>query len=411
MVTHWNTNELVAQERVRPSFIGSPRTGTYINGDFIPLDTTHVKEPPVVLWAPSSPRYWKFSIGLSILTTFLGAVVVATLSLMVFRLFVQRAIQQTFGSIIAGIVNAVIIIIFNTIYRKVASKLTEWENYRTESEYENSFIVKNFLFQFVNSYVSLFYVAFVKGKYAIFGLTDFVDTCKPDCMSELSVQLGTIFLTQIFIGQTNEVLIPWLKGKVGLWTETRALRAKHQDLQATQPEIEAKLGDYADAFDDYNEMAIQFGYITLFAAAFPLAPLAALINNIVEMRTDAFKLLGTMKRPHPRTAKNIGNWYDILEIISYLAVITNVSLIFFTSKQVHLILDENTDFWVRVMVAVIVEHLVFMLKWIVARIIPDTPKWVRRAAALREYLKENAEQQYLEEEMEKTNVDNADEQR
>lgn len=38
------------------------------------------------------------------------------------------------------------------------------ENHRTDIAYENSFIIKNFAFQFVNSYVSLFYVAFVKGN-------------------------------------------------------------------------------------------------------------------------------------------------------------------------------------------------------------------------------------------------------
>ena len=38
-------------------------------------------------------------------------------------------------------------------------------------------------------------------------------------------------------------------------------------------------------------MAIQFGYVTLFAVAFPLAPLCAYINNLVEAKTDLFKLI------------------------------------------------------------------------------------------------------------------------
>ncbi len=38
------------------------------------------------------------------------------------------------------------------------------ELHRTPSEYEDSFITKMYLFQFVNFYSSLFYIAFIKGK-------------------------------------------------------------------------------------------------------------------------------------------------------------------------------------------------------------------------------------------------------
>nr|KAI8726151.1 anoctamin-8-like [Biomphalaria glabrata] len=37
--------------------------------------------------------------------------------------------------------------------------------------------------------------------------------------------------------------------------------------------------EYEDTLDDYLEMCIQFGYITLFSSAFPLAALCALFNN------------------------------------------------------------------------------------------------------------------------------------
>ena len=37
-------------------------------------------------------------------------------------------------------------------------------------------------------------------------------------------------------------------------------------------------------FNEYLEIVIQFGFITMFSVAFPLAPLFALLNNTVEIR-------------------------------------------------------------------------------------------------------------------------------
>eukprot|EP01047_Picozoa_sp_COSAG01_P115948 COSAG01_NODE_44619_length_417_cov_0.877358_1_plen_112_part_01 len=41
---------------------------------------------------------------------------------------------------------------------------------------------------------------------------------------------------------------------------------------------------------DYNEMAIQIGFMTMFAVALPIGPLLALLNNLLELRIDAGKL-------------------------------------------------------------------------------------------------------------------------
>lgn len=45
-----------------------------------------------------------------------------------------------------------------------------------------------------------------------------------------------------------------------------------------------------ETFSDYSEVVIQFGYVTLFVVAFPLAPALAFLSNYVEMRVDALKV-------------------------------------------------------------------------------------------------------------------------
>ena len=51
---------------------------------------------------------------------------------------------------------------------------------------------------------------------------------------------------------------------------------------------------------------IQYGFVTIFVAAFPLAPLFALINNIIEIRLDAYKFVTQWKRPLALRAQDVG---------------------------------------------------------------------------------------------------------
>ena len=55
-------------------------------------------------------------------------------------------------------------------------------------------------------------------------------------------------------------------------------------------------------------MFIQFGYVTLFSSAFPLAAMCAFLNNLVEIRSDAFKLCCVFQRPFGQRVQSIGVW-------------------------------------------------------------------------------------------------------
>ena len=82
-----------------------------------------------------------------------------------------------------------------------------------------------------------------------------------------------------------------------------------------------------DEFVNFSFLStvIQFGFVTLFVASFPLAPLLALLNNIIEIRVDAWKLTTQYRRPVAAKAHSIGVWQDILYGMAVLSVATNVS--------------------------------------------------------------------------------------
>ena len=73
---------------------------------------------------------------------------------------------------------------------------------------------------------------------------------------------------------------------------------------------------------------LQFGFITIFVAAFPLAPFFALLNNWLEIRLDAQKFICATRRAVAERTEDIGIWFRILDMLAQFAVITNVSIFY-----------------------------------------------------------------------------------
>jgi hypothetical protein len=130
----------------------------------------------------------------------------------------------------------------------MAVHLTNWERPRTQTDFDNSYSLKVFLFQFINYYSSLFYIAFIKGRYIVVLLLDFsritiliikfsihnstysrvvgvpnndaeyhrmrifgyeLEACNPaGCMVELVIQLAIIMVGNQFIDGFMEIIFP-----------------------------------------------------------------------------------------------------------------------------------------------------------------------------------------------------------
>ena len=65
-------------------------------------------------------------------------------------------------------------------------------------------------------------------------------------------------------------------------------------------------------FYEYNELAVQFGYITMFSVVLPLGALFALANNFLEIRLDAAKVLESTRRVKPSLTDGIGAWAGVI---------------------------------------------------------------------------------------------------
>lgn len=80
----------------------------------------------------------------------------------------------------------------------------------------------------------------------------------------------------------------------------------------------------------------------MFVAAFPLAPLFALLNCAIELRVDAVNFVCQFRRPIADRAQDIGAWYRIMEGIANLSVLVNAFVLAFTSEFIPRLVYRNS---------------------------------------------------------------------
>ncbi|XP_078609248.1 anoctamin-10-like isoform X2 [Branchiostoma floridae x Branchiostoma japonicum] len=273
--------------------------------------------------------------------------------------------------LVPSIIYSVVIILMNQAYRTLAQYLTKNENHREQSAYENYLIVKLVLFDFVNCFLCLFYIAFIMQD-----------------MNYLRQSLAILLIVQQLVGQLQETLLPYLlmrkrikKGeKSGLDHVSKPL---HEIPRSKQAEAESLMDRYEGTFDDYLELFWQFGYVFLFSAVYPMAAFWALANNIMEIRTDAFKMCRIFQRPFMEPAANIGAWQTVFEVMGFIAVMTNMALIGM-SPEIQPLLEGYTTVQ-KVLIFVAAEHLIIFIKVVLAFAIPDMPEWVETQMGRIEY--------------------------
>ncbi|PAA51584.1 hypothetical protein BOX15_Mlig012816g1 [Macrostomum lignano] len=297
---------------------------------------------------PSSKRRLRILIGvlslmvMMILSTASLIAMLMTRSSILHALFNNKLVRSravTLANASSACVNLIIVLALELIYEKIAFNITEWEMHRTQTQFENQVIFKVFVFEIFNHYLSISYIAFIKGnvvgepgKYnELFG-SRLADCINGSCMFELTQLMAIILIGKQVAVQIIEMLIPKLLtflhiGSTGL--QANQLPNASQSWDADYMLIPYDTG----LFMDYLELIMQFGFVTLFVPAFPLAPLFALINNLVEIRLDARKLVIGTRRPLPERAQSIGIWFSMMKFVAHVAVISNGSLMAFTSES------------------------------------------------------------------------------
>eukprot|EP00298_Acanthocystis_sp_HF-20_P014252 c20694_g1_i1.p1 GENE.c20694_g1_i1~~c20694_g1_i1.p1 ORF type:complete len:749 (+),score=243.26 c20694_g1_i1:36-2249(+) len=401
----WDVRDFELVEKPRREFWGREEAGIYTTGGFFvrlepSLLTDLIGEDSKEMFFSVKERMIRQAIGVPIIVTFLICTIAGTLGILALRNIDRfQEMDSQWPSIICGCLNAVFITVMNIVYAIIAEKLNSFENHRTATQHEDALIIKTFLFQFVNSYISLFYIAFIKKdpsqdakEMRILGLH--AGVCQDSCMDELFYQLATLVIAKQFVSNFVEVGIPFLKSKFKAHVRglnmTRVGDGGGGISTGIQKSVmkEHSHPKFLGTFTEYNEMMIQFGYVTLFAAAFPLASVASYINNVLEIRTDALKILFGCQRPWYQADNDIGTWSHVLSSMSIIAVITNGFIIAFTSNILRGTTQEDgtcdgpcLDTLSRLTIVLIFEHLILFVKVLSSVLVGDTPEWVHQQLA------------------------------
>ncbi|EGT45652.1 hypothetical protein CAEBREN_01561 [Caenorhabditis brenneri] len=393
----WNSDDFHAIEPDRPEFRG-----------------TTMKEDPITgedIWiSPALFRYLKmfgsfFFVSFSMLLVILSLMLVTLLKIwMVYNFQCNK--EYTFhcwlsAAFLPSVLNTLSTMGLGAIYSNLVARFNTWENHRTESEHNNSLIVKIFAFQMVNTYTSLFYVAFVRPEShglqpnGLFGLgEEFKDTCLDDtCSSLLALQLLTHTLIKPVPKFLKDVVIPYFVKlfRLRMYTSrTEATRVEaEEDDQANvlvREWLKPSAGDFV--LWEMNEKIIMFGTTMMFASLFPLSPLLALIIGFVDMRIDAHRLIWFNRKPIPMITNGIGIWLPILTFLQYCAVFTNAFIVAFTSGFCSTFFSDNEYCTVqnRLIIVIVFQNLVFGLKYLLSSVIPSVPASIKVALRKKRYV-------------------------
>ncbi|KAK7204012.1 calcium-activated chloride channel-domain-containing protein [Myxozyma melibiosi] len=285
---------------------------------------------------------------------------------------------------------------FTAFYSIVVTKMTNWENHVSAHAYETSMTQKMFVLNFLTSYMGLFLSSYV---YLPFGHLiapniDFITSTVKRVVGESAAQskktfsINTLRLRQQYIYFTAtaqainffvETLLPYIQRR--LFKEAKKLSNKVTGAQTLvyndDPAESAFLGrvraevefpEY-EVDEDYREMIVQFGYLSLFSTVWPLAPLFSFINNWVELRGDAVKICLDTKRPIPSKAESIGAWLNNLSFLTWLGSLTTSSLVsLYRNSATSLESGElvSTRPWMLLTTVLLSEHVYFAVRYLVS---------------------------------------------
>ncbi|XP_034143924.1 anoctamin-10 isoform X2 [Esox lucius] len=256
-----------------------------------------------------------------------------------------------------SVVHIVYTNMLGNVYSTVALQLTEWENHREESSFQNHHTTKVLLFTFFNNFAVLFHIAFYKQDLPL-----------------LRKRLASLLILAQLLNQFTEVVVPFIVDRF-----LSAPQKDQQEDKLDEDTLRAQrfLPPFPGLFGEYIELLLQFGFLSLFSCVYPLTATLLLLNNITEIRGDAYKICKLFRKPFSPPVSNIGVWQTAFEVLGFVSVMSNCWLLLLSPRVQEFCLEGGISSKNILLFAILVEHVLILFKMVLAFMIPDEPDWVR----------------------------------
>ena len=239
--------------------------------------------------------------------------------------------RSTEIGILIGFLNTIQINFMSGFYQGVAKYFNNKENHRKETESNAALALKLIIYDFFNSYYSIFYIGFIK-RSSLFGRKP--GKCNgfkgnDSCSEEIEIQLYTI----VFI---KFVFDFWELGKPILKQNSKLFELKQQlsghDIVPHSLEHQMICTEYNMVLYEYSEMLINIGCVFLFAGIAPLVPVFVFLLGYLEKCFDTYKIFFLERVQIITQSNGIEMHNTIFKTFIYIGLLSNAAFVFFADN-------------------------------------------------------------------------------
>ena len=216
-------------------------------------------------------------------------------------------------------------------YWYAAYYLNLWQNHKKNISKRNSLAIKLVLFEVLNCYMSIFYIAFLK-RTQIFGKP--IEVCygfngSDSCFEEMEIQLYVLFIWY-FAFDFIEVLMPiFYQSAKMVSLKKKFSERKIKDVTAHSIEQQILCDTYDDMIYEYSEILVHFGFILLFNVAAPFTSICVFLLIYLEKFFDSYKIFFLERINFINKSSGLGIYNKMTWCFIYIGIFLNGAILFF----------------------------------------------------------------------------------